>query len=1126
MAYDILLGRSDTFLPPPSRKLDGVLLELGSLYNRSLQPLRQLQEQTNAPIIVIDEGDTEVAVQALKNGAADYLVKDRITPDDLCLAMRTAIENAELKHELQRSQERLELATRAANIGSWDWDVQTGEVRWSPSLERLFGMAPGSFDGCYETVRAMIHPEDLPRVEQALQRVLNDGEEYNIEFRFIKPDGTVRWALSLGKVFYDADGRPVRMAGVDRDISARKQAEARLRRSERRYRSLVEATTQIVWNTDGAQGEFVTEQPGWGNFTGQTFNELKGWGCLNAVHPDDRAKTSRAWLTALENQALYEVNHRLRRWDGVYRHMQVRAVPVLDDHGTILEWLGSHTDITDSQETAAALAANEARLRGFVEANVVGIAYSDINGIISAANDKLLSIIGYTQADVQAGRLRWADLTPPEYRSLDEQGIAEARAEGACTSYEKEYIRKDGRRIPVLVGYSLLGESQESVAFVLDLSDLKQAEQAMRASEERYAALAQISPVGIFRTDVTGDCLYVNDRWCQLAGLSPAAAKGKGWVRAIHPDDRDRVSAEWYRSATLDQPFHSEYRFRTPDGQVSWLIGQAIAEKNADGQVIGYIGTVTDISDRRQAQIRLQESEKHLQMGMQVSGFALAQIDYTTDTVHLSPEAATLYGFAADQRVVSRQQIHTRFHPDDLPELEHHMRSLFDPASSGWFAQDHRVVHPNGDVKWLTVRKQVFFDHSSPNRQPSYAVLVALDITARKQAEEERSHLLQKEQAARVEAEQANRIKDEFMAILSHELRSPLNPIMGWANLMQTRKLDAAKTAEAAAIIERNAKLQTQLIDDLLDVAKILRGKLAMEMVPVDLAFVIEAAIDTVRSAADAKSIRLNPVLPPVGQISGDSGRLQQVIWNLLSNAIKFTPNHGRVNITLEQIDNQAQITVSDTGKGIAPEFLPYLFESFRQEDATITRKHGGLGLGLAIVRFLVDAHQGTITANSPGEGQGATFTIHFPLLDIELGINPAKEKVASDLDLTGLRVLAVDDEPDARELLAAVLEMYGAEVLIVTSAAEVLTVLGPFRPDVLVSDIGMPDVDGYSLVQHIRSLPPEKGGQVPAIGLTAYAREEDQQRAITSGFQQQVTKPLHPEQLVQVVMTLGRGLG
>jgi CheY-like chemotaxis protein/two-component sensor histidine kinase len=340
---------------------------------------------------------------------------------------------------------------------------------------------------------------------------------------------------------------------------------------------------------------------------------------------------------------------------------------------------------------------------------------------------------------------------------------------------------------------------------------------------------------------------------------------------------------------------------------------------------------------------------------------------------------------------------------------------------------------------------------------------------------------------------------------------------------MQLGRLDAAKTAEALVIIERNAKLQTELIDDLLDVAKILRGKLSLNMAAVNLSSAIEAALDTVGTTAVAKSISVHSVLPNVGQVFGDMARLQQIVWNLLSNAIKFTPQGGHVDIQLQQVGTEAHIIVKDTGKGINPGFLPHLFESFQQEDASITRKYGGLGLGLAIVRQLVEAHGGTITAHSPGEGLGAVFTVQLPLLNTTPEHQPLHEYPHQEVDLTGIRVLAIDDELDARELLTALLTEYGADVLTVASAAEVLLNLEAFQPTVLVSDIAMPEIDGYTLIQQVRALPPAQGGRIPAIALTAYAREDDYQRAISSGFQRHITKPLDPERLVQAVVTLAR---
>ncbi|MBD1848448.1 ATP-binding protein [Leptolyngbya sp. FACHB-711] len=400
------------------------------------------------------------------------------------------------------------------------------------------------------------------------------------------------------------------------------------------------------------------------------------------------------------------------------------------------------------------------------------------------------------------------------------------------------------------------------------------------------------------------------------------------------------------------------------------------------------------------------------------------------------------------------------------------------------------------------------------------------DISDRKQAEAEREQLLVREQAARQEAEQANRIKDEFLAVLSHELRSPLNPILGWSRLLQNGNLDEAKTKQAIATIERNAKLQAELIEDLLDVSRILQGKLALNVSPVDLAVIIKAALETVRLAAEAKSIQMKFSLSEVGQVSGDATRLQQVVWNLLSNAVKFTPAGGQVEVRLAQTDHQAQITVSDTGEGIPAEFLPYVFDYFRQADSTTTRRFGGLGLGLAIARHLVELHGGTVQAASRGEGMGATFTVKLPLPRTEnqglrtegLAFNTQHSTLSP---LEGVQVLVIDDEVDSCEFVAFVLEQAGASVTTAATASEGFLALTQSPPDILLSDIGMPDMDGYMLMRQIRRLPPEQGGQVKAIALTAYARDLDQQQALQAGFQQHLSKPVDPEVVIKTVVAL-----
>ncbi|MBE9182125.1 PAS domain S-box protein [Oculatella sp. LEGE 06141] len=406
-----------------------------------------------------------------------------------------------------------------------------------------------------------------------------------------------------------------------------------------------------------------------------------------------------------------------------------------------------------------------------------------------------------------------------------------------------------------------------------------------------------------------------------------------------------------------------------------------------------------------------------------------------------------------------------------------------------------------------------------------------------------RARLYEAEQQARAEAEAANRVKDEFLAVLSHELRTPLNPILGWTKLLRQHNLDEARTAMALETIERNAKLQTQLIEDLLDVSRILQGKLNLNVAPVDLATMIQSAIETVRLAAEAKSIQIHTHFDAtVERVAGDSNRLQQVIWNLLSNAVKFTPAGGRVDVKLEKQEfsdmtvegtstqpstlhahrprRYAQITVKDTGKGIDPGFLPHVFKYFHQADSATTRAFGGLGIGLAIAQQLVELHGGTIEAASSGEGQGATFTVNLPVMQEAQPETARIDSPEITPDLNGAHVLIVDDDPDMREFLAFTLQQYGAIVTAVTSAAQAIAALVD-QPDILLSDIGMPNVNGYMLIRQIRELPPAQGGTIPAIALTAYAGELNQKQALAAGFQQHLAKPVEPETLVKAIVTL-----
>lgn len=413
-------------------------------------------------------------------------------------------------------------------------------------------------------------------------------------------------------------------------------------------------------------------------------------------------------------------------------------------------------------------------------------------------------------------------------------------------------------------------------------------------------------------------------------------------------------------------------------------------------------------------------------------------------------------------------------------------------------------------------------------------LLLQGEIVERKRIEQERTALLAREQEARQAAETANQMKDEFLAVVSHELRTPLNSILGWSKLLQGRKLDNEAATKSLEIIVRSAKSQSQLIDDILDVSRIITGRMRLYYQTVDFMFLIETTVEGFRPAAEGKGIRLKLDLGTDRiKTLGDTERLRQVIWNLVSNAIKFTDKGGQVEVRLSRIGEAVEIAVSDTGIGIEAEFLPLVFDRFRQADSTSTRQYGGLGLGLAIVRHLVELHGGTVAAESPGEGQGTTIRVRLPIVEgnqareILQQQTPEAEVMMEGVDtadLQGIRVLVVDDEADARELLATILRQSGAEVKTADSAAMALTVLTEWQPNILVSDIGMPDEDGYELMRQVRTLTPERGGKIPAVALTAYARFEDRLRALSVGYQMHVAKPLDPAELTVVIRSLVTG--
>jgi PAS domain S-box-containing protein len=528
------------------------------------------------------------------------------------------------------------------------------------------------------------------------------------------------------------------------------------------------------------------------------------------------------------------------------------------------------------------------------------------------------------------------------------------------------------------------------------------------------------------------------------------------------------------------------------------------------------------------AKIRLNGDEKALTAWLEaiIESADDAIISKTLDGILTSWNKAAqhIFGYTADEAI---GQSVLMLIPNELRDEE---TMILSKIRAGDRIEHYETVRVAKDGRRVNVSLTV-----SPIKAPDGKIIgaskILRDITRQKQIEEERDGLLKREQEAREQAEVASRAKDEFLGLLSHELRTPLNSILGWTRILSGHNLDEAAAAQALETIDRNAKLQARLIDDMLDVSRIISGKLRLDAQPVDLTSVINAAVETLRPAAEAKHIHMRVSLDfGTGTVLGDPVRLQQIVWNLVSNAVKFVPKEGSVNVSLGRINSHVEISVSDTGPGIEPDFLPYVFDRFRQADSAANKKYAGLGLGLSIVRHLVELHGGTVEAAN--NGHGAIFTVKLPVMAIsrtfeQLSNRSAGDAASADLsfdsppDLTGIKILAVDDEPDARMLLEAMFEQCGADIETCGSVREALERLTEYQPDVLVSDIGIPGEDGYVLIRKVRELEASTGRSIPAVALTAFARTEDRIRALAAGYNMHVPKPVEPAELALVISSL-----
>jgi PAS domain S-box-containing protein len=853
---------------------------------------------------------------------------------------------------------------------------------------------------------------------------------------------------------------------------------------------------------------------------------------------------------------------RTQRDEQISCHCEGSAIKVSSSSAQPLIFLRLEREEGGARETARLklrieeLRESEALYRALFETTLDGIMIVDDQGYYVEVNESLCRMLKTSREQLIGAH--FSQFIPPAVLKEAETDFAELKS---FSAFEGEFpmMAADGQVIEL--DWISRGNFVPGLHFCVarEITERKRAREELERSEEKYRSLLENANDIIYSHDFEGNYLTINRAGAEATGYTrERILGGLNIAQVVAPEHLELAREMTLRKLQDPSPTVYEVDIITKDQRRLTLeVSTRIAYK--DGQAVAVEGVARDVTRRKRAEA----SQRFL---AEASALIASSLDYGTT---LASVARMAVPDMADWCAV------------DLLETDGSLKRLavahVDPAKVEWAHElEKRYPHDMNAQRGIpnvlrTSRSEIYpeitdemlvagardEEHLRLMRDVGFAsaMIVPLVLQGRTlgvitfiYAESKRHYLpedlvlaeiLASRAAIAIEnarlyrsAQEANRLKDEFLAIVSHELRTPLTAILGWATILRTQKLDEQTSTQALETIERNAKSQSQIIEDLLDVSRIISGKLRLDIRQVEPVSFIEAAVESVLPAAQAKGIRLQKILDTsLSPVSGDPARLQQIIWNLLANAIKFTPKGGRVQIRLERINSHIEITVSDNGQGISAEFLPFVFDRFRQADSTTTRQHGGLGLGLAIVRHLVELHGGAIRAESPGEGLGATFTVILPLMSVyQKSFTDGSERAATDdspyllecpENLNGLKILAVDDEVDTRELLRIVLTDCGAEVTVVASARDALEQLENFKPDILISDIGMPDEDGYSLIQKVRELPKERGGNIPAIALTAYARAEDRLRILRSGFQMHVPKPVELEELVAVVASL-----
>jgi PAS domain S-box-containing protein len=1003
-------------------------------------------------------------------------------------------------------------------------DLNGTIISWNPGVKNILGYEEKEFIGQHCSL--IFTEEDIKngQPQKEMEDALRYGKGEDNRWH-LRKDRTIFWANGLLMPLKERNGRVVGFTKILRDNTHTKRLEQQIENHSLKLEEQSHTLNDILESiTDG----FLALDDRWQI----TYFNRRAEQLLHKTREEVLGRDIREVFPAASGKVVFEQYQRafnqqtkvnfevfyppLNAWVEIHLYPSPKGLSIY------------FQDITTRKKSELTLKESEQRFR-LAAACATDLIYEwDIGENSIQWFGNVDERLGYKAGEFSKLHGSWEKSLHPDDHDRVLQVIQESLR--TCRPFKTEYRirRKDGAYLYWTdCGQIILNEEGRAYKWIgvnTDITQQHQTLEALKESEEQLRLMLEnIVDYAIFMIDQEGRVKTWNRAAEMVTGWKEEEVVGRDY-NILHTAEHAASGGplKELEIAKTKGVFKGEgWRVRS-NGFHFWAKIVLASIYDEDGKLFGFVKVIQDLTEKRQTETALRLSEEKFRNLIEHASDAIFIADPERNYVDVNSSACSMLGYSYGELI--RKSIADLIPKEDIPKLEAAKRSLLNGDK---YIEEWRLIRKDGSSVPVEVSAKIL-----PDRRWQ---AIVRDITDRRRAEEERIQILEREQQARHEAEEANRLKDEFLATLSHELRTPLTSILGWARMLNTGQLDQEQQERAIETIARNAKAQSQIIEDILDISRLITGKLRLNIRPFDIRSVVESSINTIRPSAEAKGINLHYQFPAkVSPVWGDYDRLQQVVWNLLTNATKFTPEGGEVKIEVTEIDNHMEIRVRDTGIGIKQDLLPYIFERFRQADSSTTRRHGGLGLGLAIVKHLVELHGGTVQAYSEGEGKGTTFTIRLsskPISQQPAIIDGSEErrkrqsietkKIEFAKELKGLKVLVVDDEDSTREIVKVILETCGVKVVTAESASEAFDRLQGETIDVLLSDLSMPDEDGYSLIKRVRELPKEHGGDIPAAALTAYARAEDRVKVLSSGFQIHVPKPIEPAELITVVAHL-----